>query len=138
MTASLPTFQDVLVARRTIAPYLAPTPLHHYPQLDQLLDAHVYVKHENYQPIGAFKVRGGINYLAHLPADQRGRGVATASNGCAGMSAARLLHLADQGSTTGTFRSEKCRTLRVAIVARRASAMPAICVSRMSTGRPAR
>jgi threonine dehydratase len=57
----LPTFHDVLLARRTIAPYLAPTPLHHYPQLDALLGATVFVKHENYQPIGAFKVRGGIN-----------------------------------------------------------------------------
>ena len=34
------------------------------------------------------------------------------------------------------FRSIKCRTFRVASVACRASAMPAICVSRMSTGRP--
>jgi threonine dehydratase len=93
MTPSLPTFQDVLKARRTLAPYLAPTPLHHYPQLDQLLDARVYVKHENYQPIGAFKVRGGINYLAHLPADQRGRGVATASTGNHGQSIAYAAQL---------------------------------------------
>ena len=41
---------------------------------------------------------------------------------------------AAQGSITGTFRSAKCRTFRVASVACRASAMPAICVSRMSTG----
>jgi threonine dehydratase len=88
MTPTLPTLQDVLEARRTIAPYLAPTPLHHCPQLDQLLDARVYVKHENYQPIGVFKVRGGINYIAHLPADQRGRGVVTASTGNHGQSIA--------------------------------------------------
>ncbi|MCB0098619.1 MAG: pyridoxal-phosphate dependent enzyme, partial [Caldilineaceae bacterium] len=62
----LPTFQDVLRASRTIAPYLKPTPLHRYPALDALLGAEVYVKHENYQPIGAFKVRGGINLLAHM------------------------------------------------------------------------
>ena len=43
---------------------------------------------------------------------------------------------ASQGSTIEIFRSEKCRTFRVASVARRASAIPAICVSRMSTGRP--
>ena len=40
------------------------------------------------------------------------------------------------GLTAGTFRSWKCRTLRVASVARRASAIPAICVSRISTGSP--
>ncbi len=47
--------------------YLPPTPLHRYPVLDALLDAEVYIKHENYQPIGAFKVRGGINFMARLP-----------------------------------------------------------------------
>jgi len=41
-----------------------------------------------------------------------------------------------QGSTTPVSKSSKCRTLRVATVARRASAMPAIRVSRTSTARP--
>ena len=93
MTPPLPTFQDVLVARRTIAPYLPPTPLHHYPQLDALLGARVFVKHENYQPIGAFKVRGGIHFLAHLPEDQRARGVVTASTGNHGQSIAYAAQL---------------------------------------------
>lgn len=87
-TTALPTFQDILRAQKTIRPYLAPTPLHHYPMLDQLLDAEVYVKHENYQPIGAFKVRGGINFMAHLPAEIRQRGVVTASTGNHGQSIA--------------------------------------------------
>ncbi len=87
-TTALPTFQDILRAQKTIRPYLAPTPLHHYPMLDKLLDAEVYVKHENYQPIGAFKVRGGINFMAHLPADIRQRGVVTASTGNHGQSIA--------------------------------------------------
>src|SRR5437867_1435813 len=50
-----PTFTDVLRARRVIDAHLPRTPLHHYPTLDRLLQAEVYVKHENYQPIGAFK-----------------------------------------------------------------------------------
>lgn len=85
---ALPTFQDILRAQKTIRPYLAPTPLHHYPMLDKLLGAEVYVKHENYQPIGAFKVRGGINLMAHLPAGIRQRGVVTASTGNHGQSIA--------------------------------------------------
>lgn len=93
MTPPLPTLQDVLYARRTLAPYLAPTPLHHYPQLDWLLGARVYVKHENYQPIGAFKVRGGIHFMAHLPDDQRARGVVTASTGNHGQSIAYAAQL---------------------------------------------
>lgn len=87
-TTALPTFHDILRAQKTIRPYLAPTPLHHYPLLDQLLDAEVYVKHENYQPIGAFKVRGGINFMAHLPTEIRQRGVVTASTGNHGQSIA--------------------------------------------------
>jgi threonine dehydratase len=88
-----PAFQEVLVARRTIAPYLAPTPLHRYPLLDELVGARVYVKHENYQPIGVFKVRGGINYFANLPAGQRARGVVTASTGNHGQSIAYAARL---------------------------------------------
>lgn len=90
---NLPTFQDVLLAQKTIRPYLNPTPLHRYPALDALLDAEVYVKHENYQPIGAFKVRGGVNFMASLPQESRERGVVTASTGNHGQSiafAARL------------------------------------------------
>ncbi len=89
----LPTFHDVLLARRTIAPYLAPTPLHHYPQLDALLDATVFVKHENYQPIGAFKVRGGVNFMVHLAPEERARGVVTASTGNHGQSVAYAAQL---------------------------------------------
>lgn len=87
-TPTLPTFHDILRAQKTIRPYLAPTPLYHYPMLDKLLHAEVYVKHENYQPIGAFKVRGGINLMAHLPDAVRGRGVVTASTGNHGQSVA--------------------------------------------------
>jgi threonine dehydratase len=74
-------FADVLQARKTIAPYLNPTPLYHYPLLDAVIGAEIYVKHENYQPIGAFKVRGGINFMAHLAQAERACGVVTASTG---------------------------------------------------------
>ena len=82
------TFHDILLAQKTIRPFLSPTPLHHYPSLDTLLGTEVYIKHENYQPIGAFKVRGGINLMAHLPQESRDRGVVTASTGNHGQSIA--------------------------------------------------
>ncbi|RME57573.1 MAG: threonine/serine dehydratase [Caldilineae bacterium] len=88
-----PTFADVLRARRVISQYLKPTPLHNYPALDEVVGAQVFVKHENYQPIGAFKVRGGVNFMAHLPAAQRARGVATASTGNHGQSVAYAARL---------------------------------------------
>lgn len=76
-----PTFRDVLHARKIISPFLSRTPLRNYPQLDQLFGAKVYVKHENHLPTGAFKVRGGINLVSHLTAEERVRGVYTASTG---------------------------------------------------------
>jgi threonine dehydratase len=89
----LPTLADVVEARRRIAPHLRPTPLYAYSALDELLGAEVFVKHENHQPTGAFKVRGGVNLVSQLTADERERGVITASTGNHGQSiafAARL------------------------------------------------
>ena len=83
-----PTFQDVLRARQIISRYLQPTPLYNYPALDRLLCTQVYVKHENYQPIGVFKVRGGINLISQLTQDEMERGVVTASTGNHGQSIA--------------------------------------------------
>ena len=62
----VPTFADVLAARRRIAAHLRPTPLFRYPALDELLGTQVHVKHENHQPVGAFKLRGGVNLVAQL------------------------------------------------------------------------
>ena len=91
-----PTFQDVIRAREVIGHHLVPTPLCHYPSLDGLLGCTTYVKHENHQPIGSFKVRGGINLMASLSEAERQRGVITASTGNHGQSiayAARLFEV---------------------------------------------
>jgi threonine dehydratase len=83
-----PVFTDVLGARRRIAPYLRPTPLYAYRGLSDLLGTAVWVKHENHLPVGAFKVRGGVNLVAQLSAEERARGVITASTGNHGQSIA--------------------------------------------------
>ena len=83
-----PTFADVLEAARQIRPHLAPTPLRRYPSLDRLVGAEVYVKHENHNPTGAFKVRGGVNLISRLSDDERTRGVIAASTGNHGQSVA--------------------------------------------------
>ncbi|HNP73537.1 MAG TPA: threonine/serine dehydratase [Kouleothrix sp.] len=93
----IPLFRDVLLAQRQIRPYLPRTPLHTYPALDELIGARVFVKHENYQPVGAFKVRGGVNLVSQLSDDERRRGVIAASTGNHGQSvafAARLFGVA--------------------------------------------
>ncbi len=89
----LPTLLDVLHAQHVIGKYLSRTPLHNYPTLDRLLEASVYVKHENYQPVGAFKVRGGINLISRLTATERKQGVVTASTGNHGQSIAYAARL---------------------------------------------
>jgi threonine dehydratase len=83
-----PTLDDVLEARERIAPHLRPTPLYRYAALDELLGASVHVKHENHQPVGAFKVRGGVNLVSQLDAAERERGVIAASTGNHGQSVA--------------------------------------------------
>jgi threonine dehydratase len=81
-----PDLADVLAARQRIARYLGPTPLYRYPVLDELTGARLWVKHENHQPVGAFKVRGGVNLVSQLSAEERQRGVVTASTGNHGQS----------------------------------------------------
>jgi threonine dehydratase len=89
MSASLvPDLADVLAARQRIAPYLRPTPLYRYPALDAMTGTRAWVKHENHQPVGAFKVRGGVNLISQLDADERRRGVIAASTGNHGQSVA--------------------------------------------------
>jgi len=93
MEWEVPTLADVHEARRHISPHLRATPLFAYPSLNELLGADVVVKHENHQPVGAFKVRGGVNLISQLSPEERARGVIAASTGNHGQSiafAARL------------------------------------------------
>ncbi len=75
------TFADIERAGRVVAEHLPPTPVWSYPLLDQACGATVFVKHENVQPTGAFKVRGGVTLFAGMSQDDRRRGVVTASTG---------------------------------------------------------
>jgi threonine dehydratase len=88
MQWQVPTLADVLDARRRISPHLRPTPLFAYAALDELIGAAVFVKHENHQPTGAFKVRGGVNVVSQLSPEERERGVIAASTGNHGQSIA--------------------------------------------------
>ena len=83
-----PTLQDIRDARQRIASHITRTPLHHYLSLDKLLNAEVYVKHENHQRLGAFKMRGGINLISQLSDSEKAQGVITASTGNHGQSIA--------------------------------------------------
>ncbi|HEX9913656.1 MAG TPA: threonine/serine dehydratase [Candidatus Bathyarchaeia archaeon] len=88
ITMKQPTLMDILDAQKRIRPYLPTTPLYTYPTLNRLLGFAAYVKHENHNPTGAFKIRGGINLVSRLDASEREKGVVTASTGNHGQSIA--------------------------------------------------
>lgn len=80
--------RDVLNAHGVLRRHLAPTPLVRHPLLSAKLGFDAYVKHENHLPIGAFKVRGGLNLFANIPEREWKRGVITATRGNHGLSLA--------------------------------------------------
>ena len=87
-TLTAPTIDDIREARMTAGKHILRTPLRRYPILSELLDADVWVKHENFQLLGSFKVRGGINLVSQTSHTDRARGFVTASSGNHGQSIA--------------------------------------------------
>ncbi len=91
MTSSAPnapTLLDVYHARRHLEGTIRPTPLLQHPILSEETGLELYVKHENHNPTGAFKVRGGLHLVRSLDVEERRRGVITASTGNHGQSIA--------------------------------------------------
>jgi threonine dehydratase len=85
----LPTLQQVEEAAELVYASLPPTPQICWPLLCARTGAEVWVKHENHQPVGAFKVRGGLVFMHDLAStSQPVRGVITATRGNHGQSIA--------------------------------------------------
>src|SRR4051812_34611155 len=82
-----PTLKDVYAARPRVAKIVRPSPLLRHPLLALETGLEIWVKHENHNPTGAFKVRGGVNLIGSLSGDER-RGVITATTGNHGQSIA--------------------------------------------------
>lgn len=83
-----PTYADVLAAREFISSYLPKTPLVRSHKLSEALGCDYYLKLENLQPVGAFKVRGGVNLVGHAAREGRNETLVTASTGNHGQSIA--------------------------------------------------
>ena len=81
-------YDDVLAALPRVYALLKPTLLHEWPGLTKLLGFPFFLKHENHQPVGAFKVRGGVNYVSLLTDQQRAAGIIGVSTGNQGQSLA--------------------------------------------------
>lgn len=65
------TFEDIVAARDFIAPYLPKTPLVRVTKISDELGCDYYAKLENLQPVGAFKVRGGVNLVGNEVGNSR-------------------------------------------------------------------
>lgn len=81
-----PTYADILAAREFISAYLPKTPLVRSYKLSEALGCDYYLKLENLQPVGAFKVRGGVNLVGHAARDGHNETIVTASTGNHGQS----------------------------------------------------
>jgi threonine dehydratase len=83
------TLAELEEAVALVASVVPPTPQHAWPLLARRTGAHVWVKHENHTPIGAFKIRGGVVYLDALKRrEPKAKGIVTATRGNHGQSVA--------------------------------------------------
>ncbi len=82
--------REIETASAVVHGHMMPTPAIQWPLLSARAGTEVWVKHENHTPIGAFKVRGGLNYMTNLKRDEPDcPGVITATRGNHGQSVAR-------------------------------------------------
>ena len=88
MITSTNVLQAILQAEQKIRPYIQKTPLEYSHYLSKTTRSQVYLKLENLQFTGSFKVRGAMNALLSLSKEQRARGVVTASSGNHGIAVA--------------------------------------------------
>ena len=89
----------VVEAAARIAPHVRRTPTERSPALSQLAGREVYLKLENLQRTGAFKIRGALNALTRLDAAARAAGVVTASAGNHGQGVAFAAQLVGAPAT---------------------------------------
>ncbi len=108
------TAQDVLTAAARIQPVIRTTPTDYSLALSALTGCHVWLKLEHLQHTGSFKLRGAANKLLSMTADERARGVITASNGNHGIA---VCHAARQlGVPMQVFMRNGVPELRVALM----------------------
>ena len=91
------TLDDIAAARDRIRPFVPVSPFRGYAVLDAAVgnDIRVWLKHENFNPTGAFKIRNAFSLLTALSDEERRRGIVAATRGNHG------LGLAYAGKTFG-------------------------------------
>ena len=80
---------EVREVHARIEPHLRRTPLEASPMLSERSGCPVFLKLENFQRTGSFKIRGALSKLTRLGEDQRARGIVAASSGNHGLAVAQ-------------------------------------------------
>ncbi len=73
--------KDIIASAERIAPYVHNTPILTSKTIDKMAGAQLFFKCENFQKMGAFKMRGATNAILQLSDDQKRKGVVTHSSG---------------------------------------------------------
>lgn len=77
----IPTLQDIERVHDTIKPFINRTPVLHAEEINAMAGCEIFFKCENFQKVGAFKMRGAASAVAALTKEERQRGIATHSSG---------------------------------------------------------
>jgi len=88
-----PTYEDVLAAQPRVYAHMRRSPLLKHPLLDEWIGRPTWVKHENHNPTGSFKIRGGLNLVAQMSEEEKRQGAICASTGNHGQSVAMACRL---------------------------------------------
>ena len=77
----IPNLQDIQNAHERIKPFIHHTPVLSSQSINELAGCEIYFKCENFQKIGAFKARGGMNAVLSLSKEEQEKGITTHSSG---------------------------------------------------------
>ena len=94
------TLEEFKQARQVLKGVLAPTHLIHSPYLSRISGNNVYLKPENMQVTGAYKIRGAYFKISTLSEEEKARGLVTAS---AGNHAQGVAYAAQQAGVPATI-----------------------------------
>ena len=90
---SIPSKEDLINVRNLIKPYIIQTPVLTHPEIDRICGAEVFFKCENFQSIGAFKIRGASAAALLLSEEERSNGLTTHSSGNHAQAVAKIAQI---------------------------------------------
>jgi threonine dehydratase len=77
----IPNLEDIRAVHERIKPFIHQTPVLSSTSINELAGCEIFFKCENFQKIGAFKARGGMNAVLSLTKEEQKKGITTHSSG---------------------------------------------------------